>query len=226
MPILKETYYGASNVPVSFHVLIKADMHFKEGFALLGVVSFVTEADYLAGKQQACSWQHSVHLNEFVGLDSISDNLEHVLTQRPDLPFYGGQLVVDNGDTVQAARERAWVAVKAARTQALAGSFTFEGGVYQINKEDMTGAAVAAYLTKASGQPYSKDWTLTDNTVRALSADQVVAMGLVLDAHIDAIYAKARHLRALIESAATSEEASAVTWRAYNDTAPFASLLS
>ena len=83
-------------------------------------------------------------------------------------------------------------------------------------------AAEAAQLTAAA--PFSVDWTLADNTVRALNAQNMLDVGRALGAHIITRHAKGRALRARIDAATTPAAVSMTTARlvceAYRRCAP------
>lgn len=113
---------------------------------------------------------------------------------------------------VAGAQAIAWERVKAARDKAEAGTFEFEGGIYDLNKENVSGAALAALMAQLAGQPFSIEWTLADNSVRVLDATTMQALGRSMVAHIDALHCTARGLRERISAATTPDEAYAVTW--------------
>lgn len=114
--------------------------------------------------------------------------------------------------TLADAQAVAWEAVKRAREDAEAGVFTFEGGLYDLNKENVSGAALAALMAQLAGQPFSIEWTLADNSVRVLDASTMQSLGRAMVTHIDGLHCTARGLRERIAAAATPEEAYAVTW--------------
>lgn len=128
------------------------------------------------------------------------------------LHMIDGSLTWIDTATLADAQAAAWDAVKAARDAAEAGVFMFEGDVYDLNKENVSGAALAALMAQIAGQPFSIEWTLADNSVRALDAATMQALGRAMVAHIDALHCTARDLRERISAAATPAEAYSVTW--------------
>jgi hypothetical protein len=114
--------------------------------------------------------------------------------------------------TLDQARAEAWTAAKNARVEAEAEPFEFEGGMYDPNKENVSGAALAALLAQLGGLEVSRTWTLADNSRRVLTGAQIIAMGLALTARVDAIHERGRMLRDLIDNATTSAEAYGYTW--------------
>ena len=114
--------------------------------------------------------------------------------------------------TLDAAKAVAWARIKEARDAAEAGVFEFEGGLYDLNKQNVSGAALAALMAEIAGQPFSIEWTLADNTVRVLDAATVQALGRAMVVHIDKLHGIARSLRDKVSAATTPDQAYAVTW--------------
>lgn len=109
----------------------------------------------------------------------------------------------------------AWERIKGERTRCEYGPFTWDGSQFDADSESqrrIQGAVQLAGLALAAGQPFQIDWTLYDNTVRTLTAQEMIAVGLALGEHVAAQYAIGRMLRASIEAATTVEELDAVVW--------------
>jgi hypothetical protein len=119
----------------------------------------------------------------------------------------GGKYHWHETATLAEARANAWAAVKKARDAAEAADFEFGGTLYQPDVAKITGAVLAALLPRAEGDPFTIDWTVSDNSVVTLTAPQVMALGLTLTARINGIHQRGRQLRALIDNAATPAEA-------------------
>jgi len=119
--------------------------------------------------------------------------------------------------TLEQAHTAAWERVKQARDAAEAAPFEYGGGMYDPSKENITGAALAAFMAITVGQTISRRWTLADNSRRTLAGPQLVDLGLALTARIDAIHEKGRELRDRLEAikntpGATPADLYAVTW--------------
>lgn len=114
--------------------------------------------------------------------------------------------------TLDEAKARAWELAKQARDQAERAPFEFEGGMYDPNKENVSGAALAALIAQIQGVSVVRDWTLADNSVRALTGKQLIGLGIALSDRVDAVHAQGRALRALIEGATTPEQAYSYKW--------------
>ncbi|MBD8531497.1 MULTISPECIES: DUF4376 domain-containing protein [unclassified Massilia] len=118
--------------------------------------------------------------------------------------------------SIEHARAQAWGAVKSSRDAAEAAPFEFEGDMYDPNKENISGAALAALLAQLAGQEIADEWTLADNTRKTLTGAQIIALGLTLTQHVRTIHARGRQLRDLIDNATTPAEAYSYTWNSLN----------
>lgn len=113
--------------------------------------------------------------------------------------------------TLQDHRDEKWAQIKAARDAVEFGPFTWDASIFDADAESqqrISGAVQMASLSSA----FSIDWTLADNTVRALTATQVIALGIALAQHVGAAYATARALRDQINAAATIAAVEAIVW--------------
>lgn len=114
------------------------------------------------------------------------------------------------------AKACAWAKAKAARDAAEAAPFEWDGSMFDANKENIAGAALAALIAQLQGAEVVRNWTLADNTTRALSGPQLIALGIALTERIDAVHQRGRELRELIDNAATPANAYSYTWEASN----------
>jgi hypothetical protein len=119
--------------------------------------------------------------------------------------------------TLDQARAIAWELVKAARDAAEGAPFEFEGGMYDPNKENITGAALAAFMAQMAGVTISRRWTLADNSRRTLAGPQLIDLGYKLTTRVDTIHETGRRLRDQLETimntpGATPADLYAVTW--------------
>lgn len=212
---ISKTFAAPNGAPIAFHRIGQACIDYETGFAKLTIRSYVSE-QAIIDKVHAWTDDYVVPAAGLGGDLARREDVEQALIALADLPFYGGAIVADLADTLDAARARAWAAIKAARSAAEEGSFTFDGGSYQADKVRINGAVQLAVLAKSSGAEFSETWTLTDNTTRTLSAAQVIALGTALGQYVSDLYATGRALRAQIEAAETIEAVRAVIWPAPN----------
>lgn len=202
-----------NGTPIDFHRISQVVVNYETGFAVLTIRSYVTEQAII---DQVHAWteDYVVPAASLGGALALREDVERAVVTLADLPFYDGAIIADLAGTLQAARDRAWTAIKAARAAAEEGSFIFDGGSYQADKLRITGAVQLATLAKAAGQPFVETWTLTDNTTRELDADQVIALGMALGQYVSSLYATGRALRADIDAAETIDAVAAVRWPA------------
>lgn len=130
----------------------------------------------------------------------------------PTSVFDGFSLQWVEAATLAAAQAEAWAAAKIERERAEAAPFEFDGGMYDPNKENIAGAALAALMAQLRSMQVSRRWTLADNSRRDLTGDQIIALGLALTARVDAIHERGRQLRDLINASTTPAEAYGYTW--------------
>ena len=104
-----------------------------------------------------------------------------------------------------------WTLIKAARNEAEFGGFTWDGSVFdsdQVSQARIQGAVLLA----TSNPDFVVDWTLADNTVRSLTADDLIAISQALGEHISLQHTRARNARALLDQATTLSEVQAVSF--------------
>lgn len=107
-----------------------------------------------------------------------------------------------------------WAVIKQARDQAEFGGFVWDGSRFDSDPISQSRIQGAAQLAANAEPSWSIDWTLADNTVRTLSAADIVAVGMALGEHVNSCHETARVLRQQIEQATTKEQVQAVVWPA------------
>ncbi|MTW11439.1 DUF4376 domain-containing protein [Pseudoduganella eburnea] len=219
MPVLKEIQ-APNGVIVTYHILSNGSIDVQLGTIRLHVRSYPNEEACLQGKPHACAFSELSFPISAIALseEGLVAAFERALVGQegattPNL-FYGGVLVADRSGTLQAAKDRAWSAIKAARAVAEQGNFTYDGGSYQADITRINGAVQLAVLAKANNVAHTETWTLTDNSTRQLDADQLIALGLALGQFISGVYAIGRALRVQINQAETIEAVNAIGWPA------------
>lgn len=117
--------------------------------------------------------------------------------------------------TLAATKLERWALIKRARDLTEFGGFTWDGVRFDSDEQAQArimGAVQMAVLAVGAGQPFAIDWTLEDNTVRQLTAAEMVAVGLALGTHVGTAHATARQLRQALDEAETPEAIEAVAW--------------
>jgi hypothetical protein len=192
-----------NHAPTTFHRVNKVTTHPPFTMATVEVVSYANEAAYLASASHTWAERYQVPLVDITSsvIDHVENWLVDPLSEQPDgkvMPFGGGIIVVDKMQSLDNAKERVWARVKFQRQARLAEPFMCNGLQYDANVQNITGAAVAAFMKKTAGMPYEETFTLYDNTEAVLDADQMIAVGLTLSNRNSQIYETARVLRARI----------------------------
>jgi len=126
----------------------------------------------------------------------VDDGLVVEMPQRPNEHHvfdYGSKSWVDPRALadLQAAK---WAEIKVDRDAAEFGGFEWQGWVFdsdQISQGRIAGAVQLARMDAA----YQVDWTLADNSVVQLDAEQMQGVGAALGAHVSAQHSRARVLR-------------------------------
>lgn len=116
---------------------------------------------------------------------------------------------------LDSAKTAKWAEVKQHRDATENGGFVWGGSSFDstpISQSRIQGAAQLATLAMINNQPFGIDWTLADNSVRTLNAQEMIAVGMAMGQHINACHTRARQLRSLIEAAQTKEEVEAIYW--------------
>ena len=104
-----------------------------------------------------------------------------------------------------------WALIKAARSEAEFGGFTWDGSIFdsdQVSQARIQGAV----LLVTSNPDFVVDWTLADNTIRSLTADDLTAISQALGEHTSLQHTRARNARALLDQATTLSEVQAVSF--------------
>lgn len=121
------------------------------------------------------------------------------------------RIAVDIRD-LDAAKLQAWERIKTSRSQAEMSPFTHDGASYDASKEQISGAVQMALLAQLSGAPFSINWTLRDNTTKAHTAAEMIAVGVALGTHVAVVYDTGRILREQINAAVSNTELDAINW--------------
>ena len=117
--------------------------------------------------------------------------------------------------TLDEIKSMKWESIKKIRDQVENSSFVWNGHVFDcdvVSQSRIQGTSQLASLALMNQTPFSVDWTLANNTVVVLTAEDMLAVGKAMFEHINSCHQKSRTLRMQIESATTKEEVEAITW--------------
>lgn len=74
----------------------------------------------------------------------------------------------------------------------------------------INGAAVMAMLAIQAGQPFSINWTMADNSVQALNAQEMIALGQAVGAYIAGLHAIGSAKKAAVDACSSVAELQAM----------------
>lgn len=117
--------------------------------------------------------------------------------------------------TLQDLQTAQWATIKQARDAAELGPFSCNGMRFDgdLNAQRRLAAYISVSKSAiAAGQPFSAEFTLADNTLVMLSAQDFVGIELAKVQSVAAAFAHATALRAQIEAASTAAQVAAVVW--------------
>lgn len=104
-----------------------------------------------------------------------------------------------------------WALIKAARDKAEFGGFTWDGSIF--DSDQVSQARIQSAVLLATGNPnFVVDWTLADNTVRSLTADDMIVLSLTLGEHVSLQHSRARSARALLDQATSISEVQSISF--------------
>ncbi len=214
MPILKElTVPNGSQCSVHQVLHLETNLTQTPGGLLARVASYATEQQLLA---DIPAYHHAPVLVPFTSLDGTDmiGSIEAVLVAATDSPFVGGSKIAPVTE-LATAKARRWAEIKQLREGHEFGPLEWDGVTFDADERAqlrIMGAVQLATQAVAAGQDFGMDWTLADNTIRRLSAADLVSLGDALGRQVAAAHETARLLRERIEAAQTVEEVSAVGW--------------
>jgi len=97
-----------------------------------------------------------------------------------------------------------WADVKVRRDATINGGAETPSGRVdsdELSRSNINGAVMAAFLSNLAGQPFTVTWTMADNSVVSLNAEQMIGVGLAVMDHVNTAHERARTLRTAIEAA-------------------------
>lgn len=131
--------------------------------------------------------------------------------------FSGASVVTDGNTDLEKAKAKQWSIIKITRDRREFGGFNWNNLNFDSDSQSQSriqGGVQLAVLAQQASQVFSIVWTLQDNSVVSLNAQEMVAVGQALAVHVQTIHETARTLREQINSASTVEEVESVQWPA------------
>ena len=104
-----------------------------------------------------------------------------------------------------------WAEIKQAGIDCELSSFVWNGSVFDSNSVSQQRIYSAAQMAILDPN-YTVDWTLANNTIRSLSAEDVKNLAIALNTHINDCHQKSQSLRNKIDSATTVQQIKDIVW--------------
>jgi hypothetical protein len=108
-----------------------------------------------------------------------------------------------------------WTDIKNTRNSLEFGGFTWNNYEFDsdtISQTRIQGAVQLAQLAISNSSPFSIDWTLKNNSIVVLSAEEMIQVGLSLANHVTSIHEISRGLKQQIDSAINVEQLANINW--------------
>ncbi len=207
MPIIKEVT-APNGVLVSYHKVGTCLIDYARALATIRVLSWSDQERHDQNLGLAWNWEIDVALNL---ISQYSQDELLVMTE----PFTGGGIVNDNTIGLEGAKLKKWLQVKQLRQQSIDTDLITPYGVFQCasdERQNITDAVQMATVLTAMEQPVSISWTLRDNSVVVLNAEQMTHVGLLLGQKIQEAHAIARVRRGETYAATSIEELNILSW--------------
>lgn len=126
--------------------------------------------------------------------------------------FESGDLYWADPRSLAELRLAKWEEIKAARGARLAGTFSAIGHLFDVDLQNLTGAALDALMAQQLNEPYAQPWVLADNTVLVLDAAQQITVARACKAYVAGLWAISVQLRAAIDATADAQALAAIAW--------------
>lgn len=216
MPILKQMIMP-NHSAAEFHYIRRCEISFLDNVCLATILSYPNEQAFLAGVGPVWSTIQSIPLSILDNAISVIDTIERWLivnADNGDNKFVNGTLGADNSQTFQTMQDRTWDKVKVTRAHYEYGGFLCAPfGKFDSDEESMrriAASTTSAMLAKTAGTDWSVEWTLSNNDIVNLTADDMIAVGVCAVKHVNAIHDFARQLRIKIDLAMNPVDLEAV----------------
>lgn len=155
---------------------------------------------------------------KMAGLGLFAGEVASAATHYVDItetPFRLVEFAAEDQHHLANAKDRARARINLARDTAEHAPFAWNGYLFDANTVStarITGAVSLAMMAAMAEQPFSKEWTLADNSSVMLDGPAMMAVGATLGVRVGEVFDIARSLKEQIESATTPAQADAITW--------------
>lgn len=144
----------------------------------------------------------------------IGGSFIHVGPAPQGLPYVFDKVAMKWVVDFESVKREKTISLKQQRDSAEFGHFTYNGMVFDGDvdaQRRLSGVVSAAKSAIAAGQTFTKEFTLADNSVVQLTAEDFVGIEMAKIWQVDVAFQEYRLKKAAIEAATTLEELEAVT---------------
>ena len=181
-----------------------------------GRATHVLSAPDLAAFPQPSPGLQAIMWPVSVGLPGYVENLEYVEVSDPPSPIHVFNWVLkvwEDPRTLDDLKAEKCAEVKKWRDAREFGPFTYNGMTFDGDLDAQRRLSVLASAAKsaiAAGHTFTKDFTLADNSVVQLTAEDFVGIEMAKLWQVEAAFTEYRNKKAQIEAATTLEELEAI----------------
>lgn len=183
--------------------------------AIASVKSWASEEAMLSKEPPAWLWTLGVQA-AMLAVPDLIGSTERALVAAAGSPVIGGTVVEATLGELDIFKIRRWAEIKSTREAVIAGGLDFGGMRFDSGDDarvNIMGAAVDALAALQLGQPFSRVYTLADNSrVSLTDIPTMLSIGRALANHVEQQHAHAAELRAQINAATTPEQVAEVKW--------------
>ena len=188
----------------------RADIHRITGAEVTDDAAYVILTSYANVTSDMPLWQDKLEMPRELFTTYPQSVIDWLCA--PNGPFHGAEVVEDATSIETLKRTRKRLVEHLRDHHIYSGVLTPAGFVDSDPNSirNIQGAHQLASLSKMTQQPFTMDWRLNDNSEVTLDADQMIAMGNAVLAHIQGCYAHSWNLKEEIDLAATEEDIEAI----------------
>lgn len=173
------------------------------------IASWPSYESYLEEKPPI--WNYYLELD--IDSTALLSTAQTTILTKPE--FLGSSIIPDGGTDLEKAKLKQWTIVKINRDIREFNGFVWDNSEFDSDPQSQSriqGGVQLAQIAEQASQPFSITWTLKDNSVRVLSAQDMINVGLALAAHVQAVHQIGRAVREQINLATTVEEVELIAW--------------
>jgi hypothetical protein len=211
MPIIKQAE-SPTGTSLVYHEIHKLETTPDFSSVLIYVRGYAHEPKSQQPLIVAWMWQFALPATAVTSL--LPADLETLVVTSPQSPLFGGE-ILQAETPLETAKRNKWAEIKHAREMFEFGEFTWNGKVFDadpLSQQRISQATQQAMLSKSLGIPYTQDWTLRDNSVVQLNADEMIEVALALGQHTNIAHNKSRSLRTVLDLTTTPQEVATISW--------------